>query len=44
MLVLSYLAGSAAFVVGALYLIGPDLKNTLRNFQSQVLPAFTARF
>jgi len=44
MLVLGYLAGSTAFVVGALYLIGPDLRDTLRRFQAQVLPALTARF
>jgi O-antigen/teichoic acid export membrane protein len=39
MLVLGYLVGSAAFVVGALYLIGPDLRDTLRRFQAQLAPS-----
>lgn len=43
-LALAYVLASIVFLIGARLLIGPDLKNTLRNFQAQVLPALTARF
>jgi O-antigen/teichoic acid export membrane protein len=42
-LVLAYLVASVAFLIGALILIGPDLRSTLRRLQAQVLPALKLR-
>jgi O-antigen/teichoic acid export membrane protein len=42
-LVVAYLIASVAFLIGALILIGPDLRSTLRRLQAQMLPALKLR-